>query len=148
VVPASGRGEVPTLGRIAQVPLALAALLAVLAALTLAQTLVTSVRRRRRDLAILKTLGFVQRQVRGAVAWQATALAVVSLVLGLPLGLGLGRWSWTAFADGIGVIPAVAVGALPLALTAIGTVALANVVAAVPARLAARTRPAAILRSE
>src|SRR5207244_5369131 len=57
VVPASGRGELPTLGRIAQVPLALAALLAVLAALTLAQTLVTSVRRRRRDLAILKTLG-------------------------------------------------------------------------------------------
>ena len=148
VVPASGRGELPTLGRIAQVPLALAALLAVLAALTLAQTLVTSVRRRRRDLAILKTLGFVQSQVRATVAWQATALAAVSVILGLPIGLALGRWSWTAFADGIGVIPAVAIGFLPLALTAAGTVALANVVASLPARVAARTRPAPILRTE
>src|SRR5439155_13144998 len=90
VVPAGGRGDLPTLGRIAQVPLALAALLALLAAGTLAQTLVTSVRRRRRDLAVMKTLGFVQRQVRGTVAWQATTLAVVSLVLGLPIGLALG----------------------------------------------------------
>ncbi|MFL5798278.1 MAG: FtsX-like permease family protein [Actinomycetota bacterium] len=148
VVPAGGRGDLPTLGRIAQVPLALAALLALLAAGTLAQTLVTSVRRRRRDLAVLKTLGFVQRQVRGTVAWQATILAAVSLVLGLPVGLALGRWAWLAFADSIGVIPAVAIGLLPLALTAIGTVALANLVAAVPARVAASTHPAAILRTE
>ena len=148
VVPAGGRGDLPTLGRIAQVPLALAALLALLAAGTLAQTLVTSVRSRRRDLAVLKTLGFVQHQVRGAVAWQATTLAVVSLLLGLPIGLALGRWAWVAFADSIGVIPAVAIGVLPLVLTAVGTLILANAVASVPARVAARTRPSSVLRSE
>jgi ABC-type lipoprotein release transport system permease subunit len=42
---------------------------------TITHTLLTSVRRRRRDLAILKTIGFVGRHVRATVAWQATAIA-------------------------------------------------------------------------
>src|SRR5438067_1762836 len=48
------RGDISTLSRITQVPLALAVLLGLIALGTLAQTLVTSVRARRRDLAILK----------------------------------------------------------------------------------------------
>ena len=43
-------------------------------------TLVASVRRRRRDLALLKTLGFTQRQLAGAVAWQASVAAIVGVV--------------------------------------------------------------------
>jgi ABC-type lipoprotein release transport system permease subunit len=56
-------------------------------------TLVTSVRRRR-DLAMLKTLGFVRGQVVAAMVWQATTFAVVALALGRPLGLAAGRWPW------------------------------------------------------
>jgi ABC-type lipoprotein release transport system permease subunit len=57
-------------------------------------TLVTSVRRRRRDLAMLKTLGFVRGRVVAAMVWQATTFAVVALAVGRPLGLAAGRWAW------------------------------------------------------
>jgi predicted lysophospholipase L1 biosynthesis ABC-type transport system permease subunit len=106
------------------------------------------VRRRRHDLAILKALGFVRRQVSAAVAWQATTVALVALAVGLPLGVALGRWSWSLLADRIGVgAPPVTPGPALLAGVA-GTVLVANLVAAWPGRVAARTRPAVALRSE
>ena len=48
----------------------------------LALTLLASVRQRRRDLALLKTMGFVRRQLAAAVAWQATVAALVGIVVG------------------------------------------------------------------
>ena len=42
----------------------------------LALTLIASVRRRRRDLALLKTLGFTTRQLAATIAWQASVIAV------------------------------------------------------------------------
>ena len=147
-VPAEHRGDISTLGRISSVPLALAVLLGLLALGTLAQTLVTSVRARRRDLAVLKTLGFSRRQLRGTVAWQASTLAVASLAIGIPLGILAGRWIWQAFADGIAVVPAPVVGPASVLIAVAITIALANLVAAIPARTAARTRAAVVLRSE
>jgi ABC-type lipoprotein release transport system permease subunit len=139
---------VATLGRIAQVPLFLAIFLGLIALGTLAQVLVTSVRRRRRDLAMLKTLGFVQRQIRGTVGWQATTLAVVALVIGVPVGIAAGRWAWRAFAEQIGVVPAPHIGGVSLLVVVPATILLALAVSFVPALLAARTRPATVLRSE
>jgi hypothetical protein len=107
--------EVENLRRVSGLPSLLAALLAVLGAATLGHLLVTSVRRRRRDLAVLKTLGFVRHQISATVAWQATVLAALALLV-------------------LAVAPA--------------TVLVANLVAALPARAAAATRPAVVLRSE
>jgi hypothetical protein len=140
--------EVENLRRVSGLPFLLAALLAVLGAATLGHLLVTSVRRRRRDLAMLKTLGFVRRQVSATVAWQATTLATLALLIGLPLGVAAGRWAWLALNAGLGsaagpVTPALAV----LAVVPV-TVLVANLVAALPARAAAATRPAVVLRSE
>ena len=147
-VPSQKRGDIATLGRITLVPLVLALLLGVIALGTLAQTLVTSVRARRRDLAILKTLGFSRGQVRGVVAWQASTLVAVALAIGIPLGLVVGRWIWRTFANGIAVVPAAVVdGTWILGAIAI-TLVLANLIAAIPARTAARTKPAIVLRSE
>jgi predicted lysophospholipase L1 biosynthesis ABC-type transport system permease subunit len=97
---------------------------------------------------VLKTLGFVRRQVAATVAWQATTFAVVALVLGLPLGLAAGRWAWqlTAAALGVDSGPVVPLPAI-LALV-VGTLVAANLVAAGPGRVASRLRPAAALRSE
>jgi ABC-type lipoprotein release transport system permease subunit len=121
--------------------------LMVLASGIIAHTLLTSVRRRRRDLAILKTLGFVARQVQSTVAWQATAIAGASLIVGLPLGLLAGRWAWILLTDQVAIVPAPVIS--PLLLLAIPAVLLlANAIAAVPARAAARTQPAVILRTE
>jgi len=98
--------------------------------------------------ALLKTLGFRRRQVRATVAWSATTLAVVGLLVGIPAGVWLGRLAWRAVADGLGVPAVVTVPALALLLTIPAAVLLVNVVGLVPARAAARTRPAVALRTE
>ena len=139
---------VDALGGAQRVPLALSGLLALAAIGTLVHTLVTSIRRRRRDLAVLKTLGFVRRQVSATVAWQASTLAGISLLIGLPLGVAVGRWAWTLFANTIGVLPVPVVDLPPLLIAIPVTLLLANLIALIPGRLAAATRPAAVFRSE
>jgi hypothetical protein len=64
------------------------------------------------------------------------------------LGIVLGHVLWDQFAQAIAAVPEVNVPPLPLALIAIGALALANVVALVPARLAGRTPTAVLLRAE
>ena len=61
-------------GEAVNFPLIFGAMLAVFGAATLAHLLVVSVSRRRREIGLLKVLGFVNRQVASAVAWQATTL--------------------------------------------------------------------------
>jgi ABC-type lipoprotein release transport system permease subunit len=140
--------EVENLRRIDSLPFVLAGLLGLLAATTIAHALVTSVRRRRRDLAILKTLGFQRGQVSATVAWQASTLAVIAAIIGLVAGVAGGRWLWVFYASRLGVRPE---PVIPLALLIAilpGVVALSNLIAALPARGAARTRPALVLRTE
>jgi len=134
--------------RVKELPVLLALLLALAGAATLSHTLVTSIRRRRRDLAILKTLGFVRRQVSAAVAWQSTTVAILALLVGVPVGIAAGRLAWTVFADSLGVVPApeVAVGGTLLLVPAV--VLVGNLIAALPARSAGRTHPAIVLRTE
>jgi len=147
VLPAVPPPEVREVRGVNDLPLALASVLTLLAVGTIAHTLVTSVRRRRRDLAILKALGFVGRQVRASVAWQAPAIAGAGLIVGLPLGAAAGRWAWTALAQAFAIepVPIISAGLL-LAVPAV--LVLANAVAAIPARTAARTQPAVVLRTE
>ena len=134
--------------RVQATPIALAAVLGLLAAGAIANVLLSSVRRRRRDFAILATLGFARRQVLAAVAWQATALVVLALVVGLPAGIALGRWIWTVFASGLGIVPdpqvpvVALLAAIPIALV------LANGIAAPSGWLARRSAPATVLRTE
>jgi hypothetical protein len=53
-------------------PLVLALGIAAAAAISLALTVLGLVRRRRHELALLKTLGMTRGQVRGVVTWQTT----------------------------------------------------------------------------
>ncbi len=129
-------------------PLILGAVLALLAAGTLAHTLLTGVRRRRRDLAVLKTLGLLRSQLLQVVSWQASALATAALLAGLPVGLLAGRWAWALFAGSVGVAGTAEVP-LPIVLAVIPvTLLLASLLAAGPGWAAARIRPALILRAE
>ena len=140
--------EIVNSGSIETIPAVLGASLAAGAALALGITLVASVRRRRRDFAVLRTLGLSGRQLASIVAWQSTVTVTIGTIVGIPLGIVLGRVLWNAFAEAIHAVPVPTVSALTIVAIAIGAVVLANVVAAVPARLAARTRTAVLLRAE
>jgi hypothetical protein len=134
--------------RVRTLPLILSALLALVGVVTLVHSLVSLVRAQRRDVAVLKTLGFTRSQVAGTTAWQGTVFVAVALVVGVPLGVALGRWSWLLIADQLGVVSAprvpvpVIAAAVPVALL------VANLAAAVPGSLAVRIRPAEALRAE
>jgi putative ABC transport system permease protein len=129
-------------------PFVLAGLVALLGVATVGNTVIVSVRRRRRDLAILKTIGFVRRQVSAAVAWQATSFGVVALVIGMPLGVAGGRWAWSLVASGIDSASPALVPTLAVALVAPAALAVTNLVAAWPGWVAARVAPAVVMRAE
>jgi ABC-type lipoprotein release transport system permease subunit len=114
----------------------------------LALTLIASVNRRRRDLALLRTLGFTSRQLVATVASQASVAAVVGVVLGVPIGIVAGRWLWTLFANSVYVVPEPTIPVLSVVIVSLGAIVLANIVAALPGRSAAKTSTARILRGE
>ncbi len=133
-------------GRVQYLPLLVGGLLAALAIGTLVHLLATSIRSRRSDLAILKVLGFVPRQLRRTIAWQANTIAALALVLGLPIGLIIGRWLWAGFTDQLGVQTITQTPwAAGLALVAAVLVTV-QVIAVIPARTAAHTDTSHALR--
>jgi hypothetical protein len=140
--------EIENYRTIGVIPDLLALALAIGAVVALGLTLVASVHRRRRDLALLRTLGFTGRQLLSAVAWQASVAGVVGAVIGIPLGIVVGRWLWTLFANGINAVPQPTVPIISVAIVALGAIVLANIVAAMPGRTAARTSTAQVLRGE
>jgi hypothetical protein len=140
--------DLTNLERVGYLPGLLAGLVALLALGTTAHALLTSVRRRRRDLAILKTLGFRRGQISQTVAWQATTFAVAAGLIGVPLGIAGGRWAWRLVADQLGVAAGPVVPPIPLLAIVTGALLAANLIAAGPGWTAARIQPAAALRSE
>ncbi len=129
-------------------PLALAIGMAVAAVLSLALTVLSLVRRRRGELALLKVLGMTRRQLWAVIAWQTTLTLLIAVVAGGVLGIVAGRLAWHAFAGSLGVVPVVEVSVSALIAGLLVLVLAGNVLAAVPAAVAARTRPAAALRAE
>jgi hypothetical protein len=128
-------------------PVLLSVALAIGAVVAFGLTLISSVQRRRRDLALLKTLGFTRRQLAAVVAWQASIQVVVGAALGVGVGLIAGRWLWIIFARNIGVVARPTIPVVSITLIALVAFILANVVAFVPGFIAARTKPATLLRA-
>jgi hypothetical protein len=129
-------------------PAVLGAALAAGAVAALALTLVASVRRRRRDLAMFKALGFTRRQLSAVVAWQSSVAVAIGTLIGVPFGIVAGRSLWLLFARDLAVAPHPTVPAVTLALIVVGALVLANLVAALPGQVAARTPTALLLRAE
>ena len=98
VLPVQRPAEIADYQSMGTAPVILAGALALGALSSLLLTLMSSVRRRRRDLALLKTLGFTRRQLSATVAWQSTAAITVGAIVGVPLGIALGRALWDLFA--------------------------------------------------
>ena len=135
-------------GQAVNFPVILGSVLILFGVATLLHVLVVSVTRRRQEVGLLKSLGFLRRQVVSTVLWQTTTVALIGLVVGVPLGVAIGRLVWRAFADYLGVVPVPVVTLPEIGAIALGTLVVANLLAAVPALAAARIRPASLLRAE
>ena len=133
-------------GEAVNFPLIFGVMLAVVGAATLAHLLVVSVARRRREIGLLKVLGFVNRQVAAAVSWQATTLALIGIVVGVPLGVVAGEAIWNAFANNLGAVPISVVPIWLVVTLAVGVLVVANLLAIGPALVATRSKPARLLQ--
>ena len=132
----------------AVLPLALSAFLALLAAGAVGHALAIAVRRRRRELAVLRALGLTRVQARMVVVTHGSVLAAIGLAAGIPFGIVLGRGLWRVVAEftPLAYQPPLAI----LALVLIGPVTLlaANLLAVWPGQRAAGLRPAQVLHTE
>lgn len=140
--------EVDRLDQLDALPWLLAGFLASIALVAVGQAVVANGRRRRREFALLATLGFRGRELRATVRSQAVALMAVGLAIGIPIGLVFGRWAWGFIARDLGVATDASVpgGAVALLIPAAIVVILA--IALVPGRQVTRRCPAEALRSE
>ena len=114
----------------------------------LALTVLSLVRRRRRELALLKALGMTRGQVRAVIAWQTTLTLLIAVAVGGALGIAGGRLAWRAFAGSLGIAPIVEVPVAALILGLVALVLAGNLLASLPAAVAARTRAGVSLRTE
>ena len=129
-------------------PLIFGGFLALFGASTLAHLLVVSVSCRRREIGILKALGFVRRQIGLVVVWQASVLAVIGIIVGIPLGVLIGRAVWQTFANNLGAVP---VSETPIVIIGVlvgGVIIVANLIAVLPALVTARLNPEQLLRTQ
>jgi ABC-type antimicrobial peptide transport system permease subunit len=128
-------------------PAVLAGILTALGGGVLAQFVLASARRRRRDFAVLKVLGMARGQLRAVAFWQVAVVTAIALAAGLPLGVAAGHWAWRLFTGQVG-LPADSVTPLPVLWMIPVTLALAALIALPPARSVARVPAAVALRSE
>jgi ABC-type antimicrobial peptide transport system permease subunit len=132
-------------GEAVNFPLFFGVIVAIFGAATIAHLLVVSVSRRRRETGLLKVLGFTNRQVLSAVAWQATTLTLLGIVIGVPLGLVAGRAIWKLFAGQIGVVPVATVSVWLIVAIVAGLIVITNLLALGPALAAVRTKPGRLM---
>lgn len=135
-------------GEAVNFPLIFGLVVALFGAATLLHFLLSSLNRRRREIGLLKSLGMLRRQIAFSVAWQTTTLGLIGIVIGVPLGIAAGRAIWSAFANNLGVGTQPVVTSAEIVLLAVGTLVVANLLAVVPAVIAARERPSSLLQNE
>ncbi|MBW3546995.1 MAG: hypothetical protein KY452_02515 [Actinobacteria bacterium] len=140
--------RVLNLDELGALPGAAAGLFAVLGVAGLAYLLSASFRQARRDLAVLRVLGFTRRQSTTTVLVQAAAVALVGALLALPIGVALGRAAWRGAADGIGIMVVPEVSLAGTLGVAAGAVAVAGVLAIPFAARTVRHAPGKLLRTE
>lgn len=148
VEPAVLPSAIVSLGELRSLPFSLAIFFGLLAVATVAHALVTTIRRRRHDLAVLRSIGFTRRDTRIAIAWQSTVIALVGVVVGVPLGIIAGRAVWKQLAESFPVAYTPPLALVAMLLVVPVAIGLANLVAAAPAYAATRIRPATALRTE
>ena len=115
---------------------------------TVTHALLSAVRRRERELAVLRTIGFVRAQVRRAVSWQALTFGAVALAVGVPIGVAGGRVAWSIAAGELGIPSHPVAPSASIAVVGLAFLLLLVLTAVVPAQLASRVGAATALRRD
>lgn len=136
-------GEARVLGKTRATLLAATALIILTAALCVLSTLMGWVFDRRRDFAIMKTLGASGRLLNGFFAAEAAALGATGAIIGFAVGVGIAVWIGRVNFHAP-VEPRFAV--LPVVLA--GSIVVTLLSAILPISLLRRVQPAVILRGE
>ncbi|MEP7178689.1 MAG: FtsX-like permease family protein [Pseudonocardiales bacterium] len=148
IIPAFVPVQVREIDDVQVLPLVLGGLLILIAVAAVGQTLLVTLRSRKRDVAILRVLGMTPGQSRSVVMAQSLVYVVTGLLVGIPVGLAAGRALWRVAADimPLQYEPPVPVWALLLVVPAglLGAVLLSGA----PGHRAARLRLADVLRAE
>lgn len=128
----------------------LALVLVLIAAAGVFNATLLTTRERVRDIAVLKAVGMTSRQIALMAIGSTAVLAVVAVLLGVPAGVWLQGLIWENMASGFGVLvnPTSGLAPVSLALALVAAFAVALSGAALPARWAAATPVAQVLRSE
>ena len=97
----------------------------------------------------MKVIGFTNRQLSAAIAWQASVAAVGGIVAGVPLGIVVGRQLWIRFARSIAAVAEPTVPVVATVLMAVGSRS-SSPTSLPPCRAEspAHTKTAILLRSE
>ncbi len=148
VMPVDQPLELANLHNVRTLPTVLAIFLAVLGAVAVGHALFSSVYRRRRDFAIMQSLGITRSGVRAMIASQATVVGVAGLAVGVPIGLIAGRAGWQSIAERVPLTFRSPLTAIAIVLVVPVALIAANLLAIIPGRRASRTKPAMVLRSE
>lgn len=148
VIGPSFTGDLRGYGAVRSTPLLLAALLAVLGLGVLAHTMTTSARRRRRELAVLRAIGFLRRDLAATICWSGLALVAGCVVVALPVGVAAGRTVWREFANGIGVVDDPLTESAPLVTVVVLTAVVTLALSVFPGMRARNVRPSEVLWSE
>jgi putative ABC transport system permease protein len=139
--------RIVNLHRVRALPLLGALLAALFGTVLLTYTLAVAVRRRIRQLGVLRALGMSARRVSRVLVWQGVSLALAITIIGLPIGVMLGAAFWRAFAQSLGV-GTHATFPNALLLLAPAAIVVGVLAAVVPARRARRRHVGTLLRPE
>lgn len=141
-------GELASLLAVERLPVLLAVFLAGIGVVAIGYTAAMTVRRRRRDLALLRTLGMTRRDLKVVVFSQTSALVGAGAVLGIVFGVAAGRGVWRLTVDSVHLGYAPVVPLATLALVVGATFVVAHLAAAIPRRRLGALNPASVLRGE
>ncbi len=148
VTPVQRSAEIVNADSISGASAWLAAAIAASAVASFALALAAVVRRRRRDLALLKALGFTRAQVAAAVSWHALIVVSMGLIIGVPTGVVIGRSAWKLFADQLDVLAEPAVSVIAVGVIVAGSLVAAAGFGALVSRRARTVSAAVALRDE
>jgi putative ABC transport system permease protein len=140
--------SVAYVARLDWVPFVLAAIAAVMAAITFVHALSTTVRGQRKALATYRVLGLSRARAIGIVLLESTVVALAALAIAVPLGLILGRWGWELVNDRLGLATSVELPIRSIAVAVLAVLGVGVVVAGPIGRRATTGSIASAIRAE